>query len=320
MGRGKGKGGDLDTSTLLGLGCIVGVITSIVLIACSFSRVDETEACLTVNAITGVVGEEVTSEPGNYFTGVDKGFTCFTKSLQRLDFRGGNAVWARTSEGLAVKLEFSIEYQLDAAQLRDLLLAFPVVPNTDKASDDEAADEEKSGEGDDPSTRYSTSYRAFYRNVVLAELRHVAATYTAEKLIGKEKGNLMRDLELRLEARLKDHALQSASVLELKADLPDKFEQGLLAIQKLAEKQKVREAARSKALEDESVSRQNVLETLKKERETSLKKERGKADAEATTRKKKEADVDADRSKREKKAQEERNTEPVKISQSTFTH
>ncbi len=76
-----------------------------VLIALSFSRVEETEACLTVNAITGVVGKDITSEPGNYFTGVDKGFVCFTKFLQRLEFRDGNAVLGRTSEGLVVKLE-----------------------------------------------------------------------------------------------------------------------------------------------------------------------------------------------------------------------
>ena len=74
-----------------------------------------------MNHITGIVGEDVTSEPGNYFTGIDKGFMCFTKSLQRLEFRGADAVHGRTSEGLVVKLEFSIEYQLNAAMLRDLL-------------------------------------------------------------------------------------------------------------------------------------------------------------------------------------------------------
>ena len=43
MARGGG-----DSGPVLAAGCVIVVITSIVLIACSFSRVEETEACLPV--------------------------------------------------------------------------------------------------------------------------------------------------------------------------------------------------------------------------------------------------------------------------------
>jgi hypothetical protein len=102
----------------------------------------------------------VTSEPGNYFTGIDKGFTCFTKSLQRLDFTKdlGQPIYARTREGLPLELDLTIEYRLLTHELRDLLLEFPVVPSTAESDDTAVADGEKAGEGAG-ATKYSMSYR-----------------------------------------------------------------------------------------------------------------------------------------------------------------
>ena len=77
MGKGKGFE-DWCPSPVKACGAFTILLTIVLLIILSFSAVDETEACLAVNHITGAVSEEVSSEPGNYFIGVEKGFVCFT--------------------------------------------------------------------------------------------------------------------------------------------------------------------------------------------------------------------------------------------------
>ena len=77
----------------------------------------------------------------------------------------------------------------------------------------------------------------------------------------------------------------SATVLELKVDLPDEFEQGLLQIQELTLQLDEKEKEREKLIEAEVNKLQERTETLLKERETKLIEEANKKAEEQGRRK-----------------------------------
>ena len=288
----KGRGfEDWCAHPIRNCGIFTVLLTIILLIILSFHAVDETEACLTVNGLTGAISEEISSEPGNYFIGIEKSFTCFTKSLQRLDFtkKQGKALYARTRQGLPVEMDITIEYRLMTHELRDLLLEFPVVPSTDDATEvsdteDNTEKEEMAGEGDDPSTKFSMSYREFYRHLAYAELRNVAAKYTAQEFLSQARQQIAQEMEEGMIRRMGKHHAQVVAFQLRQVYLPKKFEEGIMKIVTMQQEQAVALQNRKAKLETETVALQQRLLELEKARDMEVIEERGKRDAWSSTR------------------------------------
>ena len=295
-GRGRGRGFEdwcpSFCSPFTAVLFVIVLITSVILIIASFSAVDETEACLTVNKLTGEVSEEVSSEPGNYFIGVEKTFVCFTKSLQRLDFtkKHGNPLNTRTRQGLPIELDITLEYRLMTHELRDLLLEFPVVPSTEQTEvagdegEEDISDEEKVGEGDDEMTKYSMSYREFYKHLAYAELRNVAAQYTAQEFLSQARQKIAQEMEEGMIKRMGAHHAQVVAFQLRQVYLPKKFEEGIMKIVTMQQEQAVAVQDRKAKLEQEALKTEKRLEELVKARDTAVIEERGKRDAWSSTR------------------------------------
>lgn len=81
-----GRGGDDKKLIAGGCVCCVLLITSITLIAVSFSSLDPVEMGLEYNANTLTLNEDELFDNGLYFLGVGHSFFKFPKSLQAVKF------------------------------------------------------------------------------------------------------------------------------------------------------------------------------------------------------------------------------------------
>ena len=150
----------------VGISCcvfaLIAIIVTISLVASSFAKVDEGEACMQYSDYTGVLEDEVVLEPTNAFVGPSSDFHCYPKIVQEIEVRrassplplphqtpmcsptvlrcfwrgcavpqfkegakGVNRVLGtRTQEGLFISLDIHIEYRLVSEEMKELFLKF----------------------------------------------------------------------------------------------------------------------------------------------------------------------------------------------------
>lgn len=116
----------LATAVFLGL---VAVIMIISMVTASFDNVDEGQACMQYSNYTGILEDGVITTPENSFVGLHSGFACYPTLIQDIEFTHGGAgvnrvLGTRTKEGLFISLQIHIEYRVDAADMKNLLLQF----------------------------------------------------------------------------------------------------------------------------------------------------------------------------------------------------
>ena len=79
----------------VGISCcvfaLIAIIVTISLVASSFAKVDEGEACMQYSDYTGVLEDEVVLEPTNAFVGPSSDFHCYPKIVQEIEVRRGSS-------------------------------------------------------------------------------------------------------------------------------------------------------------------------------------------------------------------------------------
>lgn len=121
-----GRGGAIDV-TYAAVGCCVCtcLITFIVLIACSFSSLHQTQYGLDYNHITETIDSTVYTG-GLHFLGVGHGFVKFPNTVQSVSYSQTNhdRLHARTKDGLPLILGVSFQYRLNEKDIHQLYMQF----------------------------------------------------------------------------------------------------------------------------------------------------------------------------------------------------
>jgi len=247
MGLGRGRGRDGGAVVAGGCFCVV-LITSIILLACSFGSVDETDVCLSYNTITRVVDEVPVEEPGTYFTGVDHGFLCFPKLVQTIEFAGtagaaavdgsganGPALHTRTMEGLDIELDMSIEYRLIPGELKMLF------------------------------DKVNMEYLPFYEQLAASSLRNTVSKNPAENFLNNQRTNVSTQMRFDLNERLQPFHATVITVNMRSVNLPDEFELAIQAVESVRLEQRQAETERGLELEREALEREKAVIDLEAE-------------------------------------------------------
>mmetsp|Transcript_5726 Transcript_5726/g.20537 ORF Transcript_5726/g.20537 Transcript_5726/m.20537 type:complete len:433 (-) Transcript_5726:129-1427(-) len=244
-GRGRGRGAlDFDDDGVKmccgGFFC-ASLITVIVLLACSFGSVDETDVCLSYNTITRVVDELPVDEPGVYFTGVDNGFLCFPKLVQTIEFASassstsgdaapnGPPLHTRTREGLDIELDISIEYRLIPGELKSLF---------DKVNMD---------------------YLPLYEQLAASSLRNTVSKNPAENFLNNQRANVSTQMQLDMNERLNPFHANIITVNMRNVNLPDEFELAIQAVESVRLEQRQATTERGLELEREALDREKAI-------------------------------------------------------------
>jgi len=184
-----------DSKKLGGCCCCIAFITAIVLVAVSFKTIDVNDVCLKYDTFTRVVAAEPTKEQGTVFSGIDKDFLCFPRTVQKLSF---TPLKTRTKEGLLVGIDVSVEYKLLPSGLKDLFdlvtlrhvelynnIAQSVLRNA--ASKYEAASILKSSGPISSTMRdmLETKFNKFYASIVAVQVRQITLPYDVQSKLQK---------------------------------------------------------------------------------------------------------------------------------------
>ena len=110
--------------------CVVAVV-AVILFAIMWHSVEPTEYGLSYNSITKNIGYDHVYDGGLYFLGPFRSFIKFPRTVINVEFSDrygakGPPIETRTSEGLALKLHVSFQYQL----MRDEIPALYKLTNT----------------------------------------------------------------------------------------------------------------------------------------------------------------------------------------------
>lgn len=121
-----GRGGAIDaTYAVIGCCCCSTVIALIVLIACSFSSLHQTQYGLDYNHITETVDSTVYTG-GLHFLGVGHSFVKFPNTVQSVSYSEAahDRLHARTKDGLPLILGVSFQYRLVLTDIYKLYMQF----------------------------------------------------------------------------------------------------------------------------------------------------------------------------------------------------
>lgn len=120
--------------------CCSVLITIIVLIAISFSSLEQLEYGLNYNSISLQIEKDAYQEAGLFMLGVGHYFIKYPRTIQMIEFSADDngRLQTRTSDGLPVKLSISFQYRYQVDKLRELYYMYKgeeveVYENTAKA-------------------------------------------------------------------------------------------------------------------------------------------------------------------------------------------
>lgn len=118
----------VDGKVVCGGCCVCWFVVVIILILCSFSTLEYVELGLNYSWVAQTV-EDKTYPSGRYFLGLGHSFIKFPATVQTIEFSDANdaagpMVRSRTSDGLEVQLEISLQYQLLPTKVSDLYQKF----------------------------------------------------------------------------------------------------------------------------------------------------------------------------------------------------
>merc|ERR1712178_292408 len=127
MGRGRGRGGaEVDATTAAaGCCCCVLLIGLIIIIACSFSSLHQTQYGLDYDHIFETIDKKVYTG-GLHFLGIGHNFVKFPNTVQSVVYSQAahDRLHARTSDGLPLVLGVSFQYRLDFKKVHDMYMAY----------------------------------------------------------------------------------------------------------------------------------------------------------------------------------------------------
>ena len=124
-GKGSGKGGD-DEATSMAVGCCgLLVVISVILLLLSFSAVEPLEVGLHFSKFSNKIVSEKSYTGGRYFLGLGHSFIVFPTQAVTIDFTNApgakqRPLATRTSDGLPITLEISMQYILKQDKIKDL--------------------------------------------------------------------------------------------------------------------------------------------------------------------------------------------------------
>merc|ERR1719265_872096 len=108
--------------------CAAWIVIFTILILCSFATLEYVELGLNYSWVAQTV-EDKAYPSGRYFLGLGHSFIKFPATVQTIEFSdaadaAGPMVRSRTSDGLEVQLEISLQYQLLPTKVSDLYQKF----------------------------------------------------------------------------------------------------------------------------------------------------------------------------------------------------
>eukprot|EP01052_Picozoa_sp_SAG31_P048064 SAG31_NODE_9886_length_1215_cov_2.216846_1_plen_238_part_01 len=117
MGKGRGKGGDAEAEQLAAGCCGLLVCISLLLLLLSFSTVEPLEVGLHFSKFSNKIVSDKPYHSGRYFLGLGHSFITFPTQAVTIDFSNApgakqRPLATRTSDGLPVTLEISMQYVL----------------------------------------------------------------------------------------------------------------------------------------------------------------------------------------------------------------
>lgn len=184
-------------------GCItfiVLLVTSIILLVCSFSSLEPNEVGIEYNANTLSINKDELFTSGRHFLGLGHSFIVYPKTLQQVRFAFTSTdkpIEARTKDGLRVNIELAFNFRL-VTSITDLTAVY--------------LDFGEMG----PTT---TAYKRIARNWV----RAVAANFTAFEFFFN-RTEFQSRLQIVLNSRLREAHASVDSLQLLGVHMPDRFD------------------------------------------------------------------------------------------------
>lgn len=180
--------------------CLAVVITIIILIAVSFSSLEQLEYGLNYNSISLQIEDEVYEQAGLFFLGVGHYFIKYPKVIQILEFSADDngRLQTRTSDGLPVSLSISFQYRYDPARLRELYLTF------------------------------KQEQVEVYENVAKAVIANVATNFSAYNFFNDKQG-IATEMQLVVTRVFGEQMMANVDAFQItRVELPDQFQNAIL--------------------------------------------------------------------------------------------
>lgn len=188
--------------------CTIVFIVTVILVGVGFSRLEVNEVGIDYSANSLTINTNELYTNGIHFLGVGHSFIKFPKRQVTLTMQGGNAIIARTNDGLIVTLHTKLLYRLDANMnsLASLYLMF------------------------------KEDYQVPIENICRSVIRDVASTFSAYEFWSK-RGIITKAMQDALDSRLKDVFVIVETFLLSSFILPKAF-QNVIDVTEVAKQEK----------------------------------------------------------------------------------
>ncbi|KAL4507242.1 hypothetical protein ABPG72_002035 [Tetrahymena utriculariae] len=228
-------------------GAIIGLISLLLIVFTCWDTVEVTYYGIKCNTFSKKCSTQEIYESGRYFIGPFNYFVEFPGTLQTISFANNNsnrALSTRTSEGLNLLLEISIQYQLKKGQLEPLYQTYNM--------------------------RYEQTYIKIARDVILqAAGSYQAVSYWTERQM------IVDDIKKQLNQEMQKAYTDVKYFAILSIELPDLYEDSIVQTQVETQQKKTKE------FEKLSVKIKQEIEVMISENKSKIKYIESQAQADA---------------------------------------
>lgn len=223
------------TMVLCGACCVAVLIPSIIMFACSFATLSQTQMGLDYSSISQTVDSTV-YRSGLHFIGLGHSFIVYPTTLVSVDFSDDTVLKTRTSDGLPLTLGCSFQYRFQPGTVHKLY------------------------------TTYGTNQDQIIRNTAQHLLNNLATNYSAYSFFNDKQG-IATDMLTILEVYFNSRLYVSVEALQLTTtDLPTSFEDAIQETinvqQNISNVQKMQQNVRVKLQTEIIVAERNKQATI----------------------------------------------------------